>query len=116
MSIFDTLPMFDHTIDDRALEVWLLAECFDHFDDFEIIEIGSPVITLDYGWSSYEESEGTTLGINVAELWIRRIVTGYSVYAAEYEEDVIEEYETFEDLMQALQQQLHEYFVEEEFV
>jgi hypothetical protein len=108
MSIFDTLPMFDHTLDDQVLEIGILAERYE--DDLESIDLESPSVVLEYGWSEYEEGEGVTLGINVAELWIRRISTGYSVYEAEYSSDELEEFDTFEELYASILTELSEYF------
>jgi len=106
MSVFDTLPEFDHTLDDRTLEIGILVEQY----QFDEVQLETPVTKLVFGWFSFDESEESVMSINVSTYQVRLLVHGHSVYEGDYTNLQVEEYSSFEELLTEIRLELNEYF------
>ena len=106
MSVFDTLPEFDHTLDDRTLEIGILVEQY----QFDEVQLETPVTKLVFGWFSFDESEESVMSINVSTYQVRLLVHGHSVYEGDYTNLSVEEFSTFEEMMTYLCAEFKEYF------
>lgn len=114
MAIFENIPEFDYTLDDRVLQLGIFIEPYETIEegDSVTVELDVPVCTFEYGWSTYEEGENTQHIIDAAALTIQTVSSGNSCEGGDWDTDDTQQFDSWEELFKSITEDILDYYGE----